>query len=790
MESLEAIRTWLSNRDQMSDNIDHYQANCIIHPSDPLLCQYNLPDLHLRRLQKPKVLTPLKRTNQQGTVELGDVLDYMSEFLLRIKQQRKELECVEHICNPSIGKQLAQFLVQESINLVASALAFDNQIVDLSQLGNLVDFIEIDHSRSQLHLHEIISQILLRLFTQTPAYIFVNAGQYKASLLSSYLVDLLHMSGAPKSHVQLFAFSEPTTGLLASSEHTRTQTNQGNLNQAQTTLYVCLNNSDIDRAVVTILETYLREPQNPRAIVLIEHSIYQLFLELWQSNYSKGIAASEDLSLLEICVDLNSIDMSVARRTRGNCINMIKFHSLEELCKLVGCLRSSNHIAHVQLWTNDTLLARQLAGFSSTVSKRSALRDQKSNYEHILTKRCSEFWLNHLPASLSGRRFQWQLIDHFRALLRQHMDLAYSEALRNNELIIDKLRRQHLALGRKCVNPRQRGKLIWHSYLSLISKYKSLKQLGLTVEEAAKRMRSFQQCLLDQANELEGESRIEHTIDSIGLAILTIEDKVCIKSKAAVVEFIYKNLLVGNAVLLVCPKNLLGARFPQHLFAEGKLPFAMVEVGPSKDEAVHAEATFHRLEQSESVESSPATSAWSTPRSSSIATPQPTLSPPRDGHSQSDVAEDSGLHASGSSAGDNSFANNESLKVHKCPRGIYAIKLSKNLASSQPISRELTSELSETLVIVLGCRRRSLWFADELGQRARAFSIGGAAPMANNDCHYDYGESEDDKNCLDESLADRDRLIGADITRYDDYDDVPPLSRPIIDEPSSDFGED
>jgi len=409
-------------------------------------------------------------------------------------------------------------------------------------------------------------------------------------------------------------------------------------------------------------------------------------------------------------------------------------------------------VKQVQIWTEDYFLARELSGFSSFRygGRRSVFRDKKSNYEHLITKHCREFWLNHLPPSLNAHHFQWQLIDHFKTIMRQNMDSTYSEVLAEYEPLIEDLRRQYASSLRECAyTEATRVSYILTSYLTLITRHKSLKQIGLTIEQAVKRLKCFHRDLVSQVKELSQNSRVEHTVDPVGLAILSIEDKACVKSKSAIIEFVYKNLLVGNAVLVVCPRGLLGARFPQDLYClDIMLPFALVEFDPSSDGTIAetytgnhvAQSQAKKVERNSSINSSIGICADAIASSERQSLDSQLLSENKSVRLMKMIESinDSALETSGIGSIDSCKSPRQSIDVfrtHKCPRNVYVIKLNRIISTSKPLGQELTSDLADTVVTVLGCKRRSLWLARKPTVRQESRPSSGIA--------YDLDESAD-----------------------------------------------
>lgn len=640
--SLGPVRAWLSSRQVPNDNIGHYQANVVVRPSGAAAA-LALPDLHLTRYARH---SPTADHQTVHRPHLGQLVKWLNEFVCQLREHRDQLHTLEQIAN-GFRSQLAEFHVQEAIGLVASSLCLD------VALDVRLDRAECAPARPGEHsILDTLRLVLVRLFVRAPVSLVLDQAHYPGCLLAAYLVDLMHKSGAPRHHVGLFV---QESGARATGEPTPT-------GQA---VFVCLANADVHQVPAVILETYLREPACPNAIVLVEESAYGSFVDAWRHNFSRALQAS-DLQLLEIAVDLNSIDVGVARRTQGRCINVVRFRSLDELHKLTGSLR---RVAHVQLWTSDHLVARELClGAANRLGP------------------CQEFWLNHLPACLAGARFPDQLLAFYADTLRgPPMDECYSGALHEHGAQINRLRRQQVAFARHSNSARAR--LVLGAYVRLVAKLKSLKPTGVSAAEAVARLRRFQWAASGLAPELAGGSRVETAWRPTGLAILLLASKACVKSRSVVAEFVFKNLLVGNAVLLVCPPDLLGPRFPADLLAAGRLPFGLVHAGAPQAGA----------------------GAWpplaSAPGGSPAApSPGQTAGQLEQEGSSAWGSADSGLDITGGSV--------ELRRRVRCPKSVYALEL-------RQADDELTSERVETLVTALGCRRRSLWYPDGRSHHVR-----------------------------------------------------------------------
>lgn len=235
----------------------------------------------------------------------------------------------------------------------------------------------------------------------------------------------------------------------------------------------------------------------------------------------------------------------------GNfCLNVLKFRNLADFSSLLGNLRK---VPYMTIWNDDLLFSRQLC---------------------LRTNICQEFWLNHVPKHLAQRRLSNDMLNFYARTIAPDMADLYNCVAQEFSEDMEAVRKMQGQFIKK--DPKLRTNIILQAYSSLLAKNSSLKN-GLTPSESIARLRRFQMSTLHSLAPISepGESRIEIIRKPVGLAVLIVRDlENSIKSRQILVEFIFKNLLIGNGVLLVCPCNTLGAKFG--LDNDHIIPFKMV----------------------------------------------------------------------------------------------------------------------------------------------------------------------------------------------------------------------
>lgn len=643
-DTIEYLKTWLSNRKQPGDQIDHYQSNVVIHPPSNMR-SLGFPDLHLNRFNG----SPMKITQSN---DFNLLFKWTSELLKLMQANKCCLEAIE-LMRHNYSKRIAQFHVQEAINFVQGALCYD---VSFDATVNVANHVTVEDP--QTPIQEIVGKLCICLFAKSPVKIIAKVNHYYTCLLAAFLVDMIHEAGVVAGLIQLFVY-DPRRDSTNLDDLSASNCGPASLSKVSklSIVSICLHDLDANLACNCILESYMREVYYSNMIVLVEESIYEKFVLNWSTNYEKIVTSKNNNNSWQIEVDLNSIDLKSAHRMVGHCINIIKFRSIEELCKLLGKLRK---IPYLQLWTNQYLMAQELCT------------------GHNYLDQCHEFWINHLPTNILGRKFDDYLLKYFKDSLRTNMNETYSEIFHYYEddiLEVKKLQNAFMSTSKQ-VSQSKRIARVLRIYLNLISKSKSTKQTNLTIGESVAKMRRFQSNLLEsKINEIPGESRIETLLKPIGLSILVIRNEACIKSKYILVEFIFKNFLLGNGVLLVCPQTILGLRFPIELIKRNHLPFRIID----STKNIHSSIQINQNESLEALDSELAAAAHCSQQLQ---------------QQQLESSLDSGLNIS---------LVQPAKRDMKCPKNVYAIELKET---------ELTSDRVDAMILALGAKRKTVWYPD------------------------------------------------------------------------------
>lgn len=633
-DTIECLRTWLSNRKQSTDEIDHYQSNLVIHPPSQMR-SLGFPDLHLSKFTD----SPRKATS--SPYDFNKLFKWIMELLRLARTNKPCLEAIECM-RYSYNKRIAQFHVQEAINFVQGALCYD---VSFDATVNLANHVTIEDP--QTPIQEIMGKLCVCLFAKSPIRIVAKFNHYYTCLLSAFLVDMIHEAGVPAGLIQLFVY-DPRKESAANFEVGNSSSNCGPTSLSKlaklSTVSICFHDSDTNLACKYTLESYMREVYYSNMIFLVEESIYEKFLLDWKNNY-EFIVNQDKSTTWKIEIDLNCIDLKSANRKLGHCISVIKFRSIEELCDLLSKLKK---IPYAQLWTNRYLLAQEIC----------------TNRNYL--GQCLEFWVNHLPINILGRKFDDYLLKYFKDSLKEKMNETYADIFHYHEDDISEVKKLQAAfMGRK-VNQSERIARVLRVYLNLIGKSKSTKQVGMSIGESVAKMKRFQLAELNNTTrEIPGESRIQSLLGPVGLAILVVRNEIginCTKCKHVLVEFIFKNLLLGNGVILVCPPTTLGLRFPFDLMKKIHLPFRMID-------STKFDYSIQINELNESFNES--------------TTQQ-----------QLEGSIDSGLNTS---------LMQQTRKQMKCPKNVYALELKE---------AELTSDKVDAMILALGAKRRTIWHPD------------------------------------------------------------------------------
>lgn len=549
----DSLKTWLSGR-SMPD-----AAEKIVVNAPEGLRSIGFPDLVLEKLglqhHETVVYSLDVNTNRpKSWTDISHLVGWVSEFSKTLKNNRSSLAALELIRGLNeYPITLAKYHVEEAISIVDSALTFALG-VDITHPNTrnsqyAVENILIEDSTP---LHDIVRQVFTCLFSKCLVRLIVKANHFYSSALTAYLVDLMHQSGSTVTEVNCLGFDRRES--VGSEKFTRSLS--PNTSSKLSVVAIIFKQTDTFSAAQGIIESYFRELY-PNLLILTEEAVYDRFVKDWQRYYSHAVhigprldmrtTVTEELNS-RVNIDLEAIDIKAAHKMNGNAINVLKFRTLAELMSLLSHLRK---IPFMTVWNDDLLLARE---FCSRINQ------------------CHEFWLNHIPRSLSERRFPFNLLSNYHDAMSDEMTNIYNSVYGQFTDDVEHLRKSQANFMKK--DPKVKSMLLLQAYISVITKFKSLKN-GSTSFEAVARLRRFVVANCNKVSESEPElSRVEATLKPVGLAILWVRDESSVKSKAALLEFIFKNLLIGNAVLLVCPSNTLGARFSMD--NDHVIPFKMV----------------------------------------------------------------------------------------------------------------------------------------------------------------------------------------------------------------------
>lgn len=655
-EIINCIKTWLSNRSQnrSRDDINYYQAHVLIQPPGDLNRSYGLPDLILNRYEAS--VSGKSQPDSQGSIELNQLFGLMSKFSALLRKNRDQLESFECMRNVS-SKKLAQFHVKESIDLVQSCLSLDLGLEFVSQA--CVNLISVDSDDTRIS--EITSQLITGILLNSKTLVVCKSSRYYTCLLLSYLVDLLLEAGFSSKTIQLFVQDQRTlndvtiSSLQSDLSYLRSSPGKGRAHRdtKASAVSICFNQTDTSVALRETIDTYLRDLKHPNLLLFVEESIYSQVDIQWNDIFDRL------LQPIDIKVDQNCLDVRAASRHTGNCIHLVKFRSIPDLYKLIGKVK---RISQIQVWSSNHILAQEFC-----------LSPKELN-------QCGSFWLNHKPPSVFVRQFCDQTLSYVQDMNASLMNEIYSRVIGDCENQVDRLRRIQLGFYHKNSESKRVG-IVLKLYLKLISKYRSMKNLNSPIHESVTRLKRFHSNFSNSIHEIQGqdESRIETILRPIGICLIVANGQATLKSKSLLIELVFKNLLLGNGVLLVASSNLLGSRFPLNLFKPQKVPFDIVLMNSIQAEEDPEESDMNEGEGE--LDSVNMTNRQSTPISqTSIATQDPAESP------------DSGV------------AQNDSMlrRQPRRPSSVYVIDLSQKINWS--------STKIDSLILSLGCHKRRIWF--------------------------------------------------------------------------------
>lgn len=549
--SLDNIKAWLAGRQGPDPEIE----KATITAPDGLR-SIGFADLTLEKVgphHLDGVVYSQENEKPKNWTELSHLVEWSKEFLNVLENNKQTLAALELIRGLNeYPISLARYHVEEAIDVVKTALEFevglDLQHPDTRAQNYALDNVLIEDSAG---LHDIVKRVFTCLFSKCLVRLVVKTSNFHSAALSAYLVDLMYRSGASTSEVGCIAFdrreslgSERFSKCVASSKYSKLSI-----------VAAVFKQTDTFAAAQGIIESYFRE-QSRNLIILVEESAYDRFVKDWQRYYSHAIHIGSRLDNRTTVVDtfnekvqveLAAIDMKASHKMTGNVINVLKFRTLNEFLTLLGSLRK---IPYMTVWNDDIILCREFC---------------------LRINQCQEFWINHVPKGLSGRHFPEDLLNFYSETVAPDMTNIYNSVYTEFLDEAEHLRKVQSVFLKK--DDRLRTFLIIQAYIAAITKSKSLRNGG-TIGESVARLKRFQQGSLQKSSVQEGSSRIEYISKPVGMAIMLVREDSVIKSKSVLLEFIFKNLLIGNAVLLVCPTGTLGAKFV--LDNSHVIPFKMV----------------------------------------------------------------------------------------------------------------------------------------------------------------------------------------------------------------------
>lgn len=449
----------------------------------------------------------------------------------------------------------AKYHVNECLQIIESAISFEAglDITHPDTRGQNYGVVNLMFDDSTC-LIDLVRQIFASLFGKCVVRVVVKTNQFLSSTLATLLVDTMQKSGAIETEIKCLALDRRES---LGSEMKFIKTIGSRKTCKLSTIAAVFKETDTFAAAQGIIESYFRE-QYPNMVVLVEESSYERFIKDWQRYYSHALAIGcrldtrssvVDVFNEKVSIDLCAIDIRQSHKMSGNVINVLKFRTLADLMSILKHLRK---VPYMTLWNDDLLLLREFC-----------LRVNISQ----------EFWLNHIPRFVANRQFPDDMGNLFADSVALDMADLYNIIAKEygDELI--QTRKVQAQFMKK--DPRLRTNLIIHAYTNLLQKNKSLKN-GLTPNEAVARLRRFQIATLHSVSSNEpGDSRIETIRRPIGLAILHVRDETTLKAKQILVEMIFKNLLIGNGILLVSSHQPLGAKFA--IENDHVIPFKMVQ---------------------------------------------------------------------------------------------------------------------------------------------------------------------------------------------------------------------
>lgn len=525
----------------------------------------------------------LQTQKPKNWTELNHLVEWSFEFIKAMKTNRSSLATLDLLRGANeYPISLARFNVEESINVVQSALTFEAGLdlhhPDTRGSNYAVSNILIEDS---ICLQDIIRQTFACLYTKCSVRLIVKTNCYYSAIITAYVVDLMRSAGATTSEISCVAFDRRES--IGNERFAKPLS--PNKQSKLSTIATVFKQTDTFAAAQGIIESYFRD-QYPNLMILVEESVYDRFIHDWQRYYSHamhiGSRLDERTTVVDtfnekVQIDLAAIDIKASHKMSGNVINVLKFRTLNELTSLLSSLRK---VPYLSIWNDDVLLSREFC--------------LRLNF-------CSEFWINHVPKSLTYRKFPEDMLNYYNETVAEDMTYIYNSVMAQFVEEAETLRKTQATFAKK--DSRLKTSIILQAFISVVTKCKSLRN-GSSVNESVARLKRFQRANLLRMNlPDETGSRVETHYKPVGMAIFMVREDSSIKNKPALVELIFKNLLLGNAVLLACPPNTLGAKFG--FDNDHVIPFKMVHESLPDISRLSLDASIEQSELSMSKKQCP-----------------------------------------------------------------------------------------------------------------------------------------------------------------------------------------
>lgn len=538
-EALNSIKSWLASRPSPAT-----EDKAIISAPDGLR-SIGFADLILAKAgpeNQESVISCYDYGTQKlkNWVETSHLLAWTSELVTNMTNNKMSLATLDLLRGAKeFPISLAKHHVDECIAIIQSAqnfeLGLDIEHPETKGQNYAVTNIMIDDT---VAIHDLVLQVFTNLYAHCAVRLIIKSNLYYSSAMATYLVDLMHQSGATGSEIDCVAFDRRES--VGSEKFSKCISNK---NSKLSTVSIVFKHTDTFAAAQGIIESYFRELY-PNTIVLVEEAAYERFVKDWQRYYSNALQIGPrvdgrtivvDSFNSKVQIDLEAIDIKASHKMPGHVVNVLRFRTLTELLTLLSNLRK---IPFISVWNDDILLTREFC---------------------LRLNQCNEFWVNHLPKSLAQRRYCEEMLHLYYDSFCNEMTGIYNSIVSQFGDDVEQLKKVYATFMKK--DAFTRSSLLLKTYTSMISKNKSLKN-GISVNGAISRLKRFQQNLVQQTKiAYHGNSFIETMLKPVGMAMYYIREENVIKSKPLMLELIFKNLLLGNAVLFVCPPSTLGARF-------------------------------------------------------------------------------------------------------------------------------------------------------------------------------------------------------------------------------------